>query len=973
MSAERVFHHTNCGRNAKPSLWGFEGSDLLCLVVVLAVSLLVFQGLVSAGFPPWTAGIGAACLLVSGGFLLVRFKRNRPPSFARDAFDSHLIKGSTVLADSGLTYAQSFFPSSAISPTIFPQAHFLSRNCLLFSGPWKHGYVALGFRLSMPGLEHASQERLLQLEQCLRPVLAAVSSSARIQFQWRLDSGFKEALRAYHEATQKQSESGSEWRTNYRSERFLRYWEAMEQGRLNQEVLEIYVTTRIEEPPRQKVFGGVLKHYELIVESETRKVSPVGQNLQRLATEMGGTLAPINQRELFETCFRKFNPSVTTVPELDEGRSLEESCCISQAAPRYRPDAGFYLDGHYFGALILKTLPHTTYSGLSRELAGALPFSNYTLTVNVEPLDVMGEIRREERQIEKLQRSIEGRSGSATISARTTIAGKEERVVRLSGNTLLPFRAQWIFVTWAAAPDALAQQVAAIKNQVARISGAQLSEPAFPTAARNLFLATVPGWSWSSYRDFFLELEDAPLANLLPIGGSPGMTAQPPPQAIYDGCRNNLVSIDCFRNSQPKHLIVRGKTGSGKSVFMMDLLSQVGGQFDYTVLIDSGLSYFGFIKAVDPRNEPLVVGADSRLCFNYLDTRGLPLTPSHLTSVCLLLKTILGDDYAASVSQSVDHLYTDHFTDWMADHQERLPELVALASAMEAHLQSHSRDSPTDAFCRLQGEPLPPIDESRIPLTMADPAHSDLVKAVAFAFMKPEEMPLHSDLVSLIETESLSATGRDATAIVDRLREWCERGGNHGGFLDGTNNVDLSGKLVHIEIGDMPEGDLLRDVVAFLITHYIRSEIMKRPRSQRKCVVLEELSTFLNVPGARTLVREFFETSRKYNAWLCGIVQTWGSLANIPEGGSIIGNASQFLFLKQTDKRELDRIENSLDLPEITRDTLQNLPDPSPQTGAGFVHFQDDGDRRSIQTGFNCVSREMLEIASSMPARTDSS
>ncbi len=70
-------------------------------------------------------------------------------------------------------------------------------------------------------------------------------------------------------------------------------------------------------------------------------------------------------------------------------------------------------------------------------------------------------------------------------------------------------------------------------------------------------------------------------------------------------------------------------SGAGKSVTVCDLLSQTEGYFGYTVIIEEGLSYGIYTATVEEGARPIIIHPDGDLTINYLDTKGLPLTPDH--------------------------------------------------------------------------------------------------------------------------------------------------------------------------------------------------------------------------------------------------------------------------------------------------------------------------------------------------------
>src|SRR6266568_3485262 len=117
-------------------------------------------------------------------------------------------------------------------------------------------------------------------------------------------------------------------------------------------------------------------------------------------------------------------------------------------------------------------------------------------------------------------------------------------------------------------------------------------------------------------------------------------------EAIYEGTQRNLVGITTFSGSggseTPQHAVLLGMSGAGKSVTVCDLLSQTEAFYDYTVIIEEGLSYEIYTRTVAPDARPIIIQPDGDLTINYLDTHGLPLTADHLSSAMALVAKLVG-------------------------------------------------------------------------------------------------------------------------------------------------------------------------------------------------------------------------------------------------------------------------------------------------------------------------------------------
>jgi len=226
-------------------------------------------------------------------------------------------------------------------------------------------------------------------------------------------------------------------------------------------------------------------------------------------------------------------------------------------------------------------------------------------------------------------------------------------------------------------------------------------------------------------------------------------------------------------------------------------------------------------------------------------------------------------------------------------------------------------------------------------------------------------MPTHSHLQELFALESHGTNAQDWRILAKLLEPWCA-GGNYGPVLDGTSNIQLDGKIAHFELGYIPESAQdLRAVAAFLITNHVRNEVLTRPRLQRKRIVLEELSAFLTIPDGDRITREFYERMRKYHCWVISVIQQFGRFYDSPVRSSVMGNSRVLFLLKQRDKQDLDRIDESFPLPDITKSAIANFPEPGKQRTsphAGFVYYRAEDAKPVIVTAKNAASEKLIKL-----------
>ena len=165
-------------------------------------------------------------------------------------------------------------------------------------------------------------------------------------------------------------------------------------------------------------------------------------------------------------------------------------------------------------------------------------------------------------------------------------------------------------------------------------------------------------------------------------------------EAIYEGPNQNLVGIKTFSgsagNQSPQHAVLLGMSGAGKSVTICDLLSQTENYFAYTVIIEEGLSYGIYTQTVEPDAKPIVIQPDGDITINYLDTKGLPLTPDHLASATALVARMVGLSQSedkqmlrqAQIAKYINLLYEDVFQDWTRKNENQMMEVARRACAL---------------------------------------------------------------------------------------------------------------------------------------------------------------------------------------------------------------------------------------------------------------------------------------------------
>jgi hypothetical protein len=544
---------------------------------------------------------------------------------------------------------------------------------------------------------------------------------------------------------------------------------------------------------------------------------------------------------------------------------------------------------------------------------------------------------------------------------------------------------------WDKSKEGLNAKTAALKSAIQSMNAAQYFETNLPTTTKNLFFQTWPGWTFGHYEHRKLYAEHRYLADMLPLTSTfTGHLATA--EAIYEGPAHNLIGIETFSgsksNQSPQHAVLLGMSGAGKSVTVCDLLSQTEGYFAYTVIIEEGLSYGIYTQTVDEGARPIIIHPDGDLTINYLDTKGLPLTPDHLSAATALVARMIGTSTQedkqmlrqAQIAKYLNLLYEDAFQDWQ---KKRHGQLLDIARQGLALLKFRVERMPPGAttletFADFRdwlathpdeaGAFLAQFSEGEALRFLKDPKTSKEVRNLAYARFTPEEFPTHRMLQELMMLDPVGAEREQIGEIATLLLPWC-RDGNYGCLFDGVTNISLTGKIAHFELGYIPESAKeLKAAAGFLITNHARKHIITLPRALRKRNIYEEVARFLDIPGGQEIVQESYAQLRKFNCWNISIVQQYARFKQSRIRSAVFGNSRQFYIMRQNDRTDLDDMGKDIALPEVTQHAIMNYPLPDHQTGqkySPFTYFHTDSLRNICGTVHNVASPEMLYCSSS--------
>ena len=361
-----------------------------------------------------------------------------------------------------------------------------------------------------------------------------------------------------------------------------------------------------------------------------------------------------------------FDPADGFAPEL----SIQENCWHSEG--NGQSDFGFFLDGHYHSLIVLTRWPRTTYPGIIQRLTN-LRLLDYTITVNVDPLPITQEINKEEKEHDRVAGDY---ASEKKISLLTVMEKKQKKIHALMQGQTIPFNAMFVIRVWDKTRDGLNAKAGAIKNAINSMNAAQYFESNLPSTSKNLFFQTWPGWTWGRYEHRKLYAEHRYLADMLPVTSTfTGHLATA--EAIYDGParqprrhrnllrlgrqqsrRNTPCCSACPARESPSPSATCSRRPRATSATPSSLRK------------DSATA--STRATVEEGARPIIIHPDGDLTINYLDTKGLPLTPDHLSAATALVARMIGTSAQedkqmlrqAQIAKYLNLLYEDAFQDW---------------------------------------------------------------------------------------------------------------------------------------------------------------------------------------------------------------------------------------------------------------------------------------------------------------------
>ena len=824
--------------------------------------------------------------------------------------------------------------------------------------------LSRGAAVLVPDLRSADNRTILDLRRQNTQLLAVAGPAASLQVQWTVEDDFGAALDAYTG----RKRGGSPWCRRTCAVRRTYYDQRIAEGSLRRERVHVYVGRRCEGLTARDV-RSVASCEAFLRQSASAIESQLGM-LERVHSL--GRWAPMDNRA-HALHLRKFlNPSLARLlsgPQgdagFDESLSVRANCLRSDLdafAVGRGAERGnlLYFDGNYHAIFVMRELPRGTRPGMLIPVLDAVN-RGASITLAVHPLPVGAEIDRLRREIDELSAFLSDRRAAGVEN---DIRLRRGRIDSLLSSATIPFNMLFVVRVWADTADAIAAKSLAMRTALQGIDGAEFMQVNNAAQARHLFYETIPGNLGGTYRGWDIYVENHNLADLMPISST--FTGHlEDAQALYDSPGGSVVGIRLVTpNGTPQHSVVIGVNGSGKSAFLMDMMTQSDCDWAYRFYQEEGMAFVTQAQLCGMRS--LVMRESGDVTLNPFDTLGLPLTSATIARVvrtCMKLVGLSRDEdrnrrREGLIGEYVRGHFEDCAEDWKNRSDERWGSLARRALAagrirsgdddfLDGHLSLRELERADPAAAQ---ELLAAPSEDEVMRHSIHPEGRRNIDAMSFSLLGPADYPRFDGLVALMRHGRLAhhrsaGVAAELDFLSSELAKGLRAGGVVGGFIDGPTNVDVRGAGLHFDTSRLPEG-ALKELAGFVVFDHVRQHILTLPRAASKVMLLDELRRILLIPGATEFVKELLAQMRKYRCVFIGAFQEPSQVDDIDPALTdlLLGQCKQYFLMRQNNADQVRRIARVIGLPGAAERAIVQHP---------LVEHQSAGRRASYFTYFS--------------------
>lgn len=815
-------------------------------------------------------------------------------------------------------------------------------NNLLIFGDLNNGAVAKGYKIQLPFLGNSHDKDLNEWHDKLRCLLKNLSEEEMLHIYWKKDSDYHEALENYG----KKTKSSVGFEKNYRERRENYFKSKLEKNQLQRSETYVYISKKLN---NNRKFFSRRKHlereYSTILEQNNQSLSLWKTKLQNSFGQWTHIQEQKDDdnywllRQIFDPRSHSGNKNNALI-SFDPNETVDQNCLYSTGVTTQKEHMRFFFGGNYHSIFVMKRWPKVTYPGMILEVLNRVP--GLMVNANIFATNNRQEAADEKRQLKRLIRM--RTESDIDVDLDVAIEKKKQKIQDLATGNVKTFNVELIFCLKADTEEKIAKIEETFRNAILGLDGAEILEPDLDLVANTLFFHTLPGYiNADQEKDFCIYAQDEYLADMLPLYSTFNCFLEDP-EALYDGSLKNLVGLKTFYRGSPQHSLLFGMTGAGKSVFMEDFLTQTMPYFDYTVIIEEGLSYKNFTQSMG--EEPIILHPNYKKTLNVFDTFGLPLMPENIGFVATFVANLLGNANdevyqlrIAQLSEYIHDIYNDKARSWLKNHPEDVSYVQRLTYALFLWQKEQKEENLVDAWLSFKTQEhydrlFSSVNDSEAKEFCLKPENSDLLYRLLVSGFLVEDFPTLSDLIDLMKTSPKRTHNREKIfELATRLSVWTKKG-SYGVLFDGATTLDIKKKVVHFELGMIPESmKELKTACGLLITGVIRQKIMTMPRNLRKRLIFEEVARFLDVPGGEQIVSEAYAQLRKFGCQTMAIVQQYAQFKNSRIRPILIGNSKQFFIMRQQDKKDLEDLSKDINLSESAQEAIKNfvLPEYQPE------------------------------------------
>jgi conjugal transfer ATP-binding protein TraC len=743
------------------------------------------------------------------------------------------------------------------------------------------GRLEVGLKLTLPSLTFAPEQSLHSLMQGIRGLLRqGVAENHRLRVIAEAAPLPPTALEGYH----------SSLHTSNPAAALLHHQQVQQLERLRSaQLVQWRLHASLVTGRRTTGYTSRTPNDSLFRQAQRQRSALVAQ-----ANQAGFLARSLSGQEIFELCFRYFNPGhqeIALAPYQPTWQRFgaRQTRQLEQLAPPTLRDqilksaihntALDYLQigGHFLGILSLASSPNLTQFNMVQPLLTLHPRAYFVVDYFHEPHD------RALRRLRDTARMADAAAGSTEIYVDSDQQQAAEEAERMAFDTRKSgqhhFRVAANLILLSPTLEELRTAMSRALSTSSQIDGSPFKPLSYGLFAPFKHLAPFGGGIFPRQ----IAVLESNAADFFPLV-APWQTHHPP-RALFETRWGSPLTFDPFHAGAANHNgLVVGGSGSGKSATAQRLIREfLKDETHQVFVVEPKSTYQHLTQTLGGTVLELAPGGAHRV--NPLDLPPGQHTPSpaKLAHLNQILRAMVGSSppqYLALentlISQALRNAYAaQRQVLWGAEEQFSPPTLSQLVHALRS-------------------------------LEMLD------------------QNPLSEE-----ERKLAQQLGR-------RLEGWT--GLNPPGtLLDGPTNLDLDAQLIFFDISGLSAYPGL-DVVATLVL----SELIYRRtehRLQPTLVFLDEVWKLLAIPEAAALVSELFRLARARNTGIWAITQSLADFAG-PLAQSILTNTTHHLVLSTPGEEDL--IMQQLGLPAHSR-WLLNLEHNRQQYAEALLFTRDQG------------------------------